>query len=51
MQELKELLFKMYKAQCAQEIELFNRGVEEGAGDAIPDRTAREMDRRQMGAA
>ena len=26
MQELKELLFKMYKAQCAQEIELFNRG-------------------------
>lgn len=32
MQELKELLFKMYKAQCAQEIELFNRGVEEGAG-------------------
>ena len=30
MQELKELLFKMYKYQRAHEIELFNRGVEEG---------------------
>lgn len=32
MQELKKLLFKMYKDQCTHEIELFNRGVEEGAG-------------------
>lgn len=32
MQELKELLFKMYKDQRVHEIELFHRGVEEGAG-------------------
>lgn len=31
MQELKELLFKMYKDQRVHEIELFHRGVEGGA--------------------
>lgn len=31
MQELKELLFKMYKDQCTHEVVLFNRGVEGGA--------------------
>lgn len=30
MQELKELLFKMYKDQCAREIEMFDRGVDAG---------------------
>lgn len=30
MQELKELLFKMYKDQCAHEIEMFDRGVDAG---------------------